>query len=328
MSIVGFDHRQSAHCESGVLSSLLRHNGLDLSEPMVFGLSNALMFAYIPIIKMGGLPLIAYRSTPGSIIKGVSKRLKIDMVFKRFRQQKEGMDALIEHAASKTPVGLQTSVYWLPYFPADMRFHFNAHNLVVYGYDDSDFYISDPTLEMPVKVDYEALQKARFVKGALAPKGLLYYPKSIPSNPDLSDSIHRAIKANTRVILKTPVPVIGIKGVRFVARKIAKLESTMSEDMSRLFLGHMVRMQEEIGTGGAGFRFLYASFLQESARLLDNHAYGEASINLTEAGDQWRKFALYTAKMCKGRMALDYKKLSDQLLLCADLEEEAFQRLL
>ena len=40
-----FLHRQSAHCESGVMSSLLTHNGLPMSEPMAFGLGAALAFA-------------------------------------------------------------------------------------------------------------------------------------------------------------------------------------------------------------------------------------------------------------------------------------------
>jgi hypothetical protein len=37
-TLVPFDHQQSAHCESGVISSLLRHNGLDISEPMGVGM--------------------------------------------------------------------------------------------------------------------------------------------------------------------------------------------------------------------------------------------------------------------------------------------------
>ena len=34
------------------------------------------------------------------------------------------------------------------------------------------------------------------------------------------------------------------------------------------FLGNIVRMQEEIGTGGGGFRFMYAAFLQEAGDVL------------------------------------------------------------
>ncbi len=76
-----FDHRQTAHCESGAVSALLRHHGLPLSEPMVFGLSSALTYAYIPLLKIGGMPMLAYRMPPGRIIRGLSKRLGIRFRF-------------------------------------------------------------------------------------------------------------------------------------------------------------------------------------------------------------------------------------------------------
>ena len=66
-----FQHRQSAHCESGVMASLLSHAGLPMSEPMAFGLASGLAFAYLPIVKLSGMPLIAYRMPPKAIIKGL-----------------------------------------------------------------------------------------------------------------------------------------------------------------------------------------------------------------------------------------------------------------
>ncbi|MGI9309646.1 MAG: BtrH N-terminal domain-containing protein, partial [Gammaproteobacteria bacterium] len=186
MSAVDFSHQQAAHCESGAISSLLTHNGLPLSEPMALGISGALTYAYIPLIKVAGLPLIAYRMPPGKLIRGVTRRLGIKMRYERFRDQTAGMDALSGYLRQGKPVGLQTSVYWLPYFPEDLRFHFNAHNLVVYGQDDDEFLISDPTFEQPVRADYASLKKSRFVRGMAAPKGLLYYPEHVPADPDMA----------------------------------------------------------------------------------------------------------------------------------------------
>src|SRR5690606_31103352 len=60
---------------------------------------------------------------------------------------------------------------------------------------------------------------------------------------------------------------------------------------NRLYLTHIVRMQEEIGTGGAGFRFMYASFLQESGARLGDATLNEAAGQLTRIGDDWRQFA-------------------------------------
>ena len=66
---------------------------------------------------------------------------------------------------------------------------------------------------------------------------------------------------------------------------------------NKLFLGHVVRMQEEIGTGGAGFRFLYAAFLQEASVVMQQPVLSEIAQQLTAAGDQWRQFALRCARM-------------------------------
>ncbi len=324
-----FDHRQTAHCESGTISALLRHNGMDISEPMAFGISGALLYAYIPMIKLGGLPLLAYRSRPGNIIRGLTRRLGIDMNFERYRDREAGMAALDKHLAEGRPVGLQTSVYWLPYFPPDMRFHFNAHNLVAYGREEGEYLISDPTFEHPVRSDRQSLQQARFVKGALAPKGLIYYPRQIPSQLDWRKAIRHAVRSNTGMMLHTPLPIIGIRGMRGVSRKLRKMDQgdAQSREANKLLIGHMVRMQEEIGTGGAGFRFLYASFLQEAAQHLDAPELEAISRQFTDTGDEWRRFALYAAKMCKGRMELNYGVLADQLLLVADMEQSAHRAL-
>ena len=89
-----FVHKQSAHCESGVVSNMLTNVGLPMSEPMAFGLSASLTFAYMPLIKMAGMPVIAYRMPPGSIINGVEKRLKMRWVRQRFDNVQAGEAAL------------------------------------------------------------------------------------------------------------------------------------------------------------------------------------------------------------------------------------------
>lgn len=323
---IPFDHRQSAHCESGAIASLLRHAQLQISEPMAFGVAAGLTYAYLPFLKFGGLPLFAYRMPPGHVIRGLAKRLGIRMHFERFTQPEAGMAALDRYLAAGRVVGIQTSAYWLTYFPPDMRFHFNAHNLVVYGKRGDRYLISDPVIDIRVECEAQALKKARFTRGVLAPKGLLYYPESLPAHMDFPGAIRKAIRFTTGMMLYTPAPILGVRGIRTVARKIRKLEPR-DVHHNKLLLGHMVRMQEEIGTGGAGFRFLYASFLQEAASVLGKPALTQIADELTTAGDEWRRFALHAAKMCKDRMPMDYALLSGQLLDCASREAKIYRRL-
>ncbi|MCC7517328.1 MAG: BtrH N-terminal domain-containing protein [Pseudomonadales bacterium] len=328
-----FVHRQAAHCESGVMSSLLTHHGLPLSEPMAFGLASAASFALIPLVKLSGLPLIAYRMPPRSIIRGLQKRLGIRMAFRTFRHAERGMDALDVALDAGHVVGLQTSVFWLPYFPEGMRFHFNAHNLLVYGREGDEYLISDPVFEQPVRCERAALMKARFAKGALAAKGLQYQLLSAPSPEQFAanvvNAIPAAIQRNVRIMTGAPLPFVGVRGIRYMGKQLYKLaaDETRREQYLPLYLGHIVRMQEEIGTGGAGFRFMYAAFLREASRLLDSAALKEAAAAMTEAGDHWRMFALRASKMCKGRETMDVALLDALLNTCADSEALVWQQL-
>ena len=161
-----FQHQHTAHCESGVMSTMLKAQGVDFNEAMVFGLASALTFVYIPLVKVNGMPLISYRMPPKSIIKNVAKRLKVRLNIQKFRSPQAGQEALDLALAENKLIGLQTSVFWLPYFPPEMRFHFNAHNLIVYGKEHNDYLISDPVFETVQRCAAEDLQRARFVKGA------------------------------------------------------------------------------------------------------------------------------------------------------------------
>jgi hypothetical protein len=319
-----FRHRQAAHCESGVMSALMTHGGLSMSEPMAFGLAAALSFALIPLIKLSGQPLIAYRMPPGAIIRGVAKRLGVRMRSRTFRDSGDGMAALDRALDEGRVVGLQTSVFWLPYFPEDMRFHFNAHNLIVYGRDGNDYLVSDPVFEDATRCDRASLMKARFAKGALAAKGRMYYVERIPAEANLARAIPPAIRANRRTMATTPIPFVGLRGIR---RLGASLLKRADEDELPRYLGHIVRMQEEIGTGGAGFRFMYAAFLRESATRLASAPLRAASEAMTEAGDTWRLFALRASKMCKGREPMDVAMLAGIVTQCADREAIAWNLL-
>jgi hypothetical protein len=322
--MTAFAHRQAAHCESGVVSALMSHHGAPMSEPMAFGLASALTFAYIPFVKLAGMPLIAYRMPPGAIIGAMSKRLGVKIARRKFSDPQAGMAALDEQLAQGNIVGLQTCIYWLPYFPEAMRFHFNMHNLIVYGRDGDDYLISDPVFEVGTRCPAAALQKARFAKGAMAAKGLMYYPTEIPGELDYQRLIPAAVRRNFRTMTTAPLPIVGIRGIRYLANNVLKLGRRNDKSLT-LYLTHIVRMQEEIGTGGAGFRFIYGSFLQEAGKLIGNDGLIDASKKITAAGDEWRRFALNATKMCRGRMPMDVQALANIINACADKELDAWR---
>ena len=323
-----FIHTPSAHCETGTVSNLLRSYGLEISEPMVFGLASGMTFAYLKQIKINGLPLIAYRLPPKMLVKLLSWRIAgLNFKYETFRNADKGMLALDSMLAQDKAVGLQTSVFFLPYFPHAMRFHFNAHNLLAYAKEGDEYKISDPVFSHLVTAQEDDLKRARFSKGALAPKGLMYYPSSVPESIDYDHVIPKSIRFMAKMNGRwNPVPISGVHGIRLLAKNISKLDKA-DPHYAQLFMGHIVRMQEEIGTGGAGFRFIYAAFLQESAVLLGSSTLDECSSELTQIGDEWRDFAVLCARLSKKRKGQEYADAAKQLYKIADMELDFYQRL-
>ncbi|MGM0593519.1 MAG: BtrH N-terminal domain-containing protein [Pseudomonadota bacterium] len=321
-----YQHQQAAHCETGAISSLLRHYGLTISEPMAFGLASGITFVHLPWVKVGGFPLTAYRMWPGAVIKGLQGALGVKVATHRYRDPDAGMADLDRRLAQGQVVGLQTSVYWLPYFPPEMRFHFNAHNLVVYGKEGDEYLISDPVFDHPVRCPAADLKKARFTRGVFAPKGLLYYPQHLPSDYPFDRVLRRALRKSVFQMIKLPLPFMGVRGMRSLARQVRGLEQA-DPRYARLFLGNVVRMQEEIGTGGGGFRFMYASFLQEAAERTGSELLGRASQGMTAVGDRWREFALHSANLVRKKPSLSLSELAGLLEQIAAEEEAVYRQL-
>ncbi len=326
---IQFKHRQSAHCESGVTANLISHYSEPMSEAMAFGIGAGLFFAYLPFIKLNDLPLTTFRCITGGIFNRTMKELGIGVESRKFRDQELAMEVLDETLARGIPVGLQTGAWWLPYFPPAYRFHFNMHNLVVYGRNGDDYLISDPVFPEPVLCKRLDLMKARFAKGTLAPKGKMYYLTSVPGSIDLQPAIRNGIRAVTKAMLKTPLPIVGIRGMRFLANRLERWPKKMGEEKALLYLGQLVRMQEEIGTGGAGFRFIYAAFLQEAAIVLQDNRLKELSATMTSIGDVWRELAVAAARNCKGRADENdsFEAMANIIRECARREEALYLEL-
>lgn len=326
---IDYKHRQSAHCENGATAGLISHYGVEMSEAMTFGIGAGLFFGYIPFIRLNHLPLTTFRIAAGSIFKRVTSELGIKIETRKFRNQQLAMDVLDDSLAKGVPVGLQTGAWWLPYFPDAYRFHFNMHNLVVFGKEGDNYLISDPVFPEPVVCGAEDLRRARFAKGALAPKGKMYCLGEVPNQIDFPKAIRNGIRTVTKAMLKYPLPIIGVSGIRFLARRLERWPAKLGEENALLHLGQLIRMQEEIGTGGAGFRFIYAAFLQEAAARLDDDRFIEFSARMTSIGDRWRELAVRAARNCKGRAGAEdsFPAMAKVLMEIAALEEELYRDL-
>lgn len=324
-----FIHHHSAHCESGVTSALFRDKGVEISEPMIFGIGSGIFFGHLPFVKWVGLPISTFRSQPGAVFRKAAKRLGGEFVTRRYRNAQKGMDELRRVLKSGQIVGLTTNIYWLSYFPNRFRFQFNGHNIIVLHEIENGFRVSDPVLDTPVDCLTEDLERARFAKGPLEPHGFMYYPRSVDPHPDLRTACIKGMKDTCNMMLRIPLPIFGIRGIRFLAKRTIKSGETLGFTEACRQLANIVRMQEEVGTGGAGFRYMYAAFLQEAADLFGSAKLSDLSREMTAIGDVWREFAVVSARIIKqrGQSEETFAKAGGLMLICAGREERLFKDL-
>ncbi len=326
---IDFKHYQSAHCENGVTSNLLRFYGIELSEPMVFGIGSGYFFSHMPFIKLHGMAVTSFRVLPGWIFKRVTRRLGVKVQRRKFSDPQRAMQELDELLGQGIPVGMLVGVYQLPYFPKEFRFHFNAHNLTAFGKENGHYLISDPVMENVETLSGEELKIVRFAKGTYPPRGRMYHIAYMPEKVDVKPAIIAGIRQTARDMLTIPVPMFGIKGIRTLAKRMRKWPSRLGEKLAAQNLAQVIRMLEEIGTGGAGFRFIYAAFLQESASILNKPWLNKLSADMTVIGDAWRDFAVHASRRFKNRDSegITYDSLADMLMKIADREEKVFLQL-
>ena len=326
---IEFDHRQAAHCETGVTSSLLKYAGIDkMTEPLAFGIGAGLFYVHIPFIKINNGPAIAFRTLPGWIFSKTCHSLDIPVIRKKFGSKEAAASFLDNCLENGQPAGCQVGVYYLSYFPKEYRFHFNAHNIIVFGKEEDRYLISDPIMETPTSLTSYELERVRFAKGALAPRGQIYYPKEkvIITDQQLKKAIRSGINRNVRNMLHIPGRIAGVNGIRYTGQKIKKWRDKLGLSKAGLYLAQLVRMQEEIGTGGGGFRYIYGAFLQEAYAYYPNDQLLEISKLFTQAGDAWRTAAIQAAGIYKGRIGsqADFNVMGDYLLEISELERQAF----
>ena len=324
-----FVHHHGAHCETAVTSALFCHQGLDVSEPMIFGIGSGIFFGYLPFLKMVDLPVTAFRAKPGAVFRKAAKRMGVDFVIKTYRDPQKGTNELRQVLNTGQIAGLATNLYWLPYMSERHRWNFSGHNIIVLREIEGGFRVSDPTIGEPVDCTADGLEQARFVPGPMNPRGHMYYIRSINPHPDLRKACIKGMKDACNAMLRIPLPIFGVRGMRFLARKVVKSPDKLGFQEACRQLAGIVRWVEETGTGGAGFRYMYAAFMQEASELFGSDELARLSLDMTAIGDKWREFSVTAARIIKQRTKEEetFAKAGGLILQCADLEEAFFKNL-
>ena len=213
MRIDTFEHKMAAHCETGAVTALLKHAGMEITEPMVFGISSGIFFGYMNTPNFA-FPTLILRNQPGQIRKNVAKRLGVQFKGQKFKTPQEAEQELDKLLEQNIPVSVQVDFFHMDYLPEWERVHINVHFIIIVGKEGNDYLISDSYYPKIAKLSRESLRKGRFAKGSMAPKGFMFYVKSVPENPVYEPAIKKAIKKAAFFMLKIPIPFLGVKGIK------------------------------------------------------------------------------------------------------------------
>lgn len=218
----------------------------------------------------------------------------------------------------------------MDYIPQWERVHANIHFITIVGKEGDEYLVSDSYYPKLARIHKDNLRKARFAGGYLAPKGFMYYIESVPEKIDYQKLIPLAIKNTINNMIGVQPPFIGVRGIRTFAKKLQGWPK-LTRDIDHL--SHEVMkinvFLEDQGTGGGGFRYLYATFLRQSSEILNSNELDDMSKKMMEIGDGWRNISYFAAKIGKNR-DLGPEKLQELGSLInqqADAEENFYKEL-
>lgn len=292
MTIVeGVDARGMQHCETTTLGVLLRHEGLELSEPMLFGLGSGLGFVYWDSKAMD-FPFLGGRVKPFELTRNLAAALGLELVVGETTSPRKAWQNVAASIDAGRPVGLQLDSYHLDYFRT--RVHFAGHVVAMYGYDAQDAYLVDTAPQGgAVSTSLAGLARARAERGPMAARHRSF---TLTAPRDLAppqDRIVPAIRACAHAFLNPPIANLGYRGIEKAAERVPKWlqrDGHPHEHLARAAL-----LMEKAGTGGALFRNLYRDFLAECAPYVDSGHLRTGHGLYAEAAALWTQVAALIA---------------------------------
>ncbi|MGV9771794.1 BtrH N-terminal domain-containing protein [Streptosporangium sp. NPDC003464] len=322
-TVKDIDARGMQHCETTALGVLLRHQGLDLSEPMLFGLGSGLSFIYWDGKNMD-FPFLGGRVKPFDLTRNLAARLGLELLVQETTSPRRAWENAAAPIDAGRPVGLQLDSYHLDYFGS--KVHFGGHVVAMYGYDDHDAYLVDTAQQGgAVSTSLTSLAQARAARGPMTAKHrsfTLTAPRSLPSP---RDRIIPAITACADAFLNPPIANLGHRGIE----RAGKLVRTWLQrtDNPRRDLPQAALLMEKAGTGGALFRNLYRDFLADCTQLLDSSHLRTGHGLYAEAATLWTGAAALITEAGESGEARYLAQAGTVLCDLSRIEREAMQAL-
>lgn len=310
------------HCETTATGTLLKQIGIELTEPMLFGIGEGLSYIYWNMKTMD-FPFIGGRIKPDLLTQNICKNLGLELKVKETSSQKKAWDEVKQYLDNGQAVGLKLDCYYLNYF--SNPFHFAGHYAAIYGYDNENAFLIDTRQQGgQVKTSLESLALARAAKGPMASKNLYY---SIKKNKgyDFEKVIPKVIKNNAEAYLNPPIMNVAYKGILKTSFEILKWFNTGKNIEQEFKMSAM--LMEKAGTGGALFRNLYRDFLQQSYELLQLDSLKTGYESFIEIAELWTSVSRLFEKVSETNDVRYIHQAADVLKAIAEKEKRTMELL-
>lgn len=324
MKIENFKPFSGQHCETTATGTLLLQIGIELSEPMLFGLGEGLGFIYWKMKNMD-FPFLGGRVKPDLLTQNIVRNLNLELAAKETASPQKAWDSVKELLDRKQAVGLKMDCFHLEYF--SNPFHFAGHYAAIYGYDEQNAFLVDTKQQGSlVQTSLKSLALARSEKGPMASKNMYYTIKKTDQKFNLEKAILTAIRNNAAEYLNPPIANISYKGILKTSTEIVKWFNT-SKNIEGEFRQAALLM-EKAGTGGALFRNLYRDFLKESYELLKLEQLKTGYEAFTEIAELWTKVSQLFEKVSETKDFQYAQEASDKLKTISVQERKAMEILI
>lgn len=323
MKIRNFESFVGQHCETTATGTLLKQIGIDLSEPMIFGLGEGLGFM-IWKMKFMDFPFIGGRVKTDVLTQNICQNLNLKLNVTETSSIKKAWENVVKHIDNGKAVGLKLDCYHLDYFTN--KIHFAGHYAAMYGYDQDFAYLVDTDQQGgKVKTTLKSLELARNEKGSMSSRNLCYTINKQESNFNLSKAIRKAIYNNAEEYLNPPIKNFTYKGI-LKTSKVIKEWFKETKDIKGDFQTTAMLM-ERAGTGGSLFRNLYRDFLKESAEVLKSQKILDCYYEFVEIAKQWKEVSDLFHKAGETKNIKYINKASEILMDLSKKEKLTIQKL-
>lgn len=286
-----------------------------MSEAMCFGIGAGLGIWYLSYPGMRQSRLVHVRSA--DIEAQFFNRMGCMFRWDQFRDPIDAQISLYKSLAKGLPVIVQTDIYYLPYY--NSKTHFPGHDITVWGYDSQErvFFVTDTEREDTLSVPFGNMRKAMYAKGGFfLMEGNQFAPASLPVPSDLPDVIRNAIVHNSRMILSEDFEYQGIPALE---KWIGECEAWSRFTDWQWTARFVYQVIERRGTGGGGFRLMYADFLKEAAEIVPEISLHGLQQRMYEVAHTWTGLA-HALKNVSEQSEPDFSAVIDHLRIVHVLE--------